>query len=88
MSPITGAERVREGESFVVANFAAKKSISSDDFFNVPPRLLVERLLLAARLRVAPSEDEDDDETEESDSDEDMAQQDQDCVLEVGDGQL
>jgi hypothetical protein len=50
LSPVTGAERVREGESFVVANFAAKKSISSDDFFNVPPRLLVERLLLAARL--------------------------------------
>ncbi len=46
---------IQEGESFVAANSAAVKSISSDDFFNVPPRLPVKRLL-AACLWVAPEE--------------------------------
>ncbi len=43
--PTTGAGRIRKGESFVAANSAAKKSISSDDFFNVLPGLLVKCLL-------------------------------------------
>jgi hypothetical protein len=47
--------RIQEGESFVTANSAAMKSISSDDFFNVPPWLPVKRLL-AACLRVTPEE--------------------------------
>ena len=85
--PTTGAGRIREGESFVAANSAAKKSISSDDFFNVPPRLPF-KCLLAARLRVASEEDDDDDETKESDSDKDMAPTRSSLCLEIGDGQL
>jgi hypothetical protein len=43
--PTTGAGRIREGENFAAANSAAKKSISSDDFFSVPPRLPIKHLL-------------------------------------------
>jgi hypothetical protein len=70
--PTTGAGRIREGKSFVAANSAAKKSISPDDFFNIPQWMPVKRVL-AACLRVAAEEDNNNDETKESDSDKDMA---------------
>ncbi len=85
--PTIRAGRIREKENFVAANSAAMKSISSDDFFNVPPWLPVKRLL-AACLRVAPEEMTMMMRPRSQIQTRTWHQQDQDYVVEVGYGQL